>query len=136
MRNIFSLKREAEKEAYKFFDENIRSLKKNKKGEVDNKAPGLVDNDVDAFRHAYVSGRYVQEHSEVVAKVLGDAQEVFPGGSSNPQNSDLSNGNIFDRANFVSAIESGVYPGYLVANIDGLAIPMSKPDGITSNNLG
>ena len=151
----------------------------------------------------------------MVAKFLGDAQEVFPGGSSNPQNSDaaknmdkwnnevgrkygkntksreelakllqkalengeliislddprkfggetsfqfdsnkpvivlketetgrnelfcdLSNGNIFDREGFVVAIGSGKYPGYAVASIDGLATPMSKSDGIASNNLG
>jgi len=215
MSNIFSLKHEAEEEAYKYFDKNIRPLKKNGKGEVDNTAPGLVDNDVDSFRHAYVSGRYVQEYNEVVAKVLGDAQEVFPGGSSNPQNSDaaknmdkwnnevgrkygkntksredlakllqkalengeliislddprkfggetsfqfdsnkpvivlketetgrnelfcdLSNGNIFDREGFVVAIGSGKHPGYTVTSIDGLATPMSKPDGVASNNLG
>tara|TARA_Y100001935_G_C17248666_1_gene479756 strand:+ start:328 stop:975 length:648 start_codon:yes stop_codon:yes gene_type:complete len=215
MSNIFSLKREAEKAAYKYFDKNIRPLKKNENGEVDNTAPGLVDNDVDAFRHAYVSGRYVQEYNEVVAKILGDAQEVFPGGSSNPQNSDaaknmdkwnndigrkygkkaksreelaellkkalengeliislddsrkfgvdisyqydpnrpvivlkenktgrnelfcdLSNGDIFDRESFVTAIGNGEYPGYTVASIDGLATPMSKPDGVASNNLG
>jgi len=49
---------------------------------------------------------------------------------------DLSNGNIFDRESFVASIESGEYPGYTVASIDGLATPMSKPDGIPSNNLG
>lgn len=215
MSNIFSLKHDAEKEAYKFFDENIRRLKKNQTGEVDNKALGLVDNDVDAFRHAYVSGRYVKDYSDVVAKVLGDAQEVFPGGSSNPQHSDvaknmdkwnnevgrkygkntksrqelaellqqalengeliislddprtfgketsvqfdsnrpvivlketetgrnelfcdLSNGNIFDCERFVSLIERGEYSGYTVASIDGLKTPMSKPDGVKSNNLG
>ena len=90
MSNIFSLKHDAEKEAYKFFNETIRRLKKNKNGEVDNKDLGLVDNDVDAFRHAYVSGRYAQEHGDVVAKVLGDAQEVFPGGSRHPQHSDVA----------------------------------------------
>jgi len=49
---------------------------------------------------------------------------------------DLSNGDIFDRESFVAAIEKGKYPGYLIATIDGLATPMSKPDGVTSNNLG
>ena len=49
---------------------------------------------------------------------------------------DLSNGNVFDRESFVASIESGEYPGYTVASIDGLETPMSKPDGVTSNNLG
>jgi len=215
MSNFYTLKSEAEKESYEYFDKNIRNLIKNKSGEVDNTASGLVDNDVDAFRHAYVSGRYTQEYGEAAAKVAGDLQELFPGGSSNPQNSDLaknmdywnndvgrkygkkaksrqeliellhralengeliislndsrkfgeetsfqfdstkpiivlketetgrnelfcdvSNGNIFDREGFVASIGNGKYPGYTVASIDGLATPMSKPDGITSNNLG
>ena len=215
MSNFYTLKSEAEKESYEYFDKNIRNLIKNKSGEVDNTASGLVDNDVDAFRHAYVSGRYTQEYGEAAAKVAGDLQELFPGGSSNPQNSDLaknmdywnnevgrkygkkaksreelaellkkaleageliislddprkfgektsykvdpnkpivvlkenetgknelfcdlSNGNIFDRESFVAGIGNGEYPGYTVASIDGLATPMSKPDGVTSNNLG
>ncbi len=49
---------------------------------------------------------------------------------------DLSNGDIFNREGFVAAIGNGKYPGYTVASIDGLATPMSKPDGVTSNNLG
>lgn len=215
MSNFYTLKSEAEKESYEYFDKNIRNLIKNKNGEVDNMASGLVDNDVDAFRHAYVSGRYTQEYGETAAKVAGDLQELFPGGSSNPQNSDLaknmdywnnevgrkygkktksrqeliellhralengeliislddprkfgektsfkvdpnkpivvlkenetgrnelfcdlSNGDIFDREGFVAAIGNGKYPGYTVASIDGLATPMSKPDGVASNNLG
>ena len=215
MSNFYTLKSEAEKEAYEYFDRNIRTLIKNKTGEVDNTASGLVDNDVDAFRHAYVSGRYTQEYGETAAKVAGDLQELFPGGSSNPQNSDLaknmdywnnevgrkygnkaksrqelaellkqalengelilslddprkhegktslqiddekpvivlkenetgrnevfldlSNGDIFDREGFVSAIENGQYPGYTVASIDGKVTPMSKPDGVKANNLG
>jgi len=215
MSNFYTLKSEAEKESYEYFDKDIRNLIKNKSGEVDNTASGLVDNDVDAFRHAYVSGRYTQEYGEAAAKVAGDLQELFPGGSSNPQNSDaaknmdkwnndigrkygkkaksreelaellkkalengeliislddsrkfgvdisyqydpnrpvivlkenktgrnelfcdLSNGDIFDRELFVTAIGNGEYPGYTVASIDGLETPMSKPDGIPSNNLG
>ena len=48
----------------------------------------------------------------------------------------LSNGDVFDRENFVNAIENGVFPGYTVASIEGLATPISKPDGVESNNLG
>jgi len=49
---------------------------------------------------------------------------------------DLSNGNIFDRETFVNAISNGNYPGYSIASVDGIATPMSKPDGVTANNLG
>ncbi|MFC1771719.1 DUF6973 domain-containing protein [Candidatus Margulisiibacteriota bacterium] len=49
---------------------------------------------------------------------------------------DLSNGNIMDRENFVSAIESGQYPGYQLAQINSIITPISKPDDSAENNLG
>ena len=51
-----TLRDEAEAEAYQYFDENIRELPKNSDGTINTSAPGFHDNDVDAFRHAYVSG--------------------------------------------------------------------------------
>ncbi len=50
--------------------------------------------------------------------------------------SDKSNAKIMDRNEFVDAIHTGLYPGYTVANINQMVIPMSKPDAVTSNNLG
>jgi len=215
MANIITLRNEAKKEAYSYFNENIHPLVMKENGDVDYSKNVLWDNDVDAFRHAYVSGVYTLEYDENTAKRLGVLQERFPGvGSSSPnsENSrnmdywnnevgrqygnkakskqelaellhkalkngeliislddprkfggetsfqidsnkpvivlkenetgknelfcDLSNGNIFDRESFVAGIGNGEYPGYTVASIDGLATPMSKPDGVTSNNLG
>ena len=49
---------------------------------------------------------------------------------------DFSTGDILDRETFVTAIESGNYPGYTVTTIDSIKTPMSKPDKVTSNNLG
>jgi len=49
---------------------------------------------------------------------------------------DQITGDIFDRSGFVNAINSNKYKGYTLASIDGLATPMSKPDKVTSNNLG
>jgi hypothetical protein len=48
----------------------------------------------------------------------------------------IDTGDIFDRSGFVNAINSNKYKGYTLASIDGLATPMSKPDKVTSNNLG
>ncbi|MCB9061541.1 MAG: hypothetical protein H6622_08475 [Halobacteriovoraceae bacterium] len=62
---------QARDECYEYFDRNIRELKKNPNGKVDPAADGLQNNDVDAFRHAYVSGVMVQEFSESTAEILG-----------------------------------------------------------------
>ena len=82
MANIITLKGEAEKEAYSYFSENIRSLVMKENGEVDYNKNVLWDNDIDAFRHAYVSGIYALEYNEDVAEKLGILQERFPGGGS------------------------------------------------------
>ena len=78
---------EATKEAYIYFDKNIRALPKDENGQVDTMAPGFVDNDVDAFRHAYVSGVFTQEYNEQTANLLGWLNEgtsiLSPFGSTN-----------------------------------------------------
>ena len=85
MINIFALKDEAEMESYVYFDSHIRKLARNSKGEIDRSASGLVDNDVDAFRHAYTSGVFTQVFSEGSAEKLGILQEASGGnyGSGN-----------------------------------------------------
>lgn len=47
---------EARAEAYKFFDRHIGRLPTNSDGTIKLHGSWLDDNDVDAFRHAYVSG--------------------------------------------------------------------------------
>ncbi len=49
---------------------------------------------------------------------------------------DFSTGDILDRETFVTAIESGNYPGYTISTINSIKTPISKPDKVTSNNLG
>lgn len=39
------------------------------------------------------------------------------------------------RAEFVSAIERGAYPGYHVRQIGGVKTPVSNPDKSENNNL-
>jgi hypothetical protein len=216
MINVFKLKDEALDEAYVYFDKKIRSLPKDENVRVDRFAHGLVDNDVDAFRHAYVSAVFAKELGVGEAKFYGFLQEILGGNGSSTNNSDaaknmdywnndvgrkygkdfsktradllklihdalkndeliidlndfrkygkdmsyvldpqkpvivlnenktgrnelfcdLLSGNIFDRETFVNEIENGKYSGYTVASIDGMATPMSKPDGVTANNLG
>lgn len=74
----FSLKNKARDEAYEYFDKNIRPLIKNSSGKIDPTAHGLVDNDVDAFRHAFVSGVFTQTYSEEVADSFGRVNEYSP----------------------------------------------------------
>lgn len=49
---------------------------------------------------------------------------------------DTVTGKTMTRSQFVKQINSGNYKDYYVRNINGLATPVSKPDGNTSNNLG
>ena len=212
---IFDLKIEALQEAYIYFDKNIRVLPKDQDDNIDESQVGFVDNDVDAFRHAYVSGVYTQEFDANTAKFGGIVNEFFSINGSNPSTSDAAknmdywnnavgrkyakkassrielakmlhealtqgemiidlndprqyegdmsfsidpkrpivvlkesdtkrnelfvdmvSGIIMTREEFVAEINSGKYSGYTVASVDGLAIPMSKADGRTDNNLG
>lgn len=73
-------------EAYEYFDAQIRRLPRDKAGKIKLSGPELDDNDVDAFRHAYVSGVFTQEYGETVANIFGLLNEFDPAGSySNSQ---------------------------------------------------
>jgi len=91
---------EAEAESYEFFDKNIRELPKNPDGTINTTAREFHDNDVDAFRHAYVSGVFTQEYSETAADVFGRLNEFFGpdlySNSTNPRalNMDLWNNSV------------------------------------------
>jgi hypothetical protein len=82
-----NLMSEATKEAYIYFETKIRPLPKDENGQIDATASGLVDNDVDAFRHAYVSGVFTKEYNEQTANILGWLNEgtsiLSPFGSTN-----------------------------------------------------
>jgi hypothetical protein len=92
---IYTLKDEAQSQLYEWFDKEVRSLPKDKNGKVDPMGDGLVDNDVDAMRHAFVSGVYTLEYSEQTAEMMGRLNELgnFNYSSSAPgsENMDLWN---------------------------------------------
>ena len=94
------LKEEAKNEVYMLIDENYRKLPKKSDGTINEFAGGFQDNDVDALRHAYVSGVFVQVYNVSFAEFLGNMQEVFPGyGASSPtggrqKNMDLWNNSV------------------------------------------
>lgn len=98
MLKIYTLKEEAKNEVYEKIDKHLRKLPRNSDGTINEFASGFSDNDVDALRHAYVSGVYTLEYGEETAEILGRLQEfVFSDSSSaHPQseNMDLWNNEI------------------------------------------
>lgn len=90
MKNVNRLKNEALAEAYDYFDKTIRRLPRDTSGNIDQSLEGFSDNDVDAFRHAYVSGVLTQELNANKAAFWGWVNEAFPGGGSSSQHSEAS----------------------------------------------
>lgn len=77
---IFSLVNDARDESYEIFDKKVRPLPKNEDGSF-RITNAFHDNDVDAFRHAYVSGVVTQDYSERTADILGQLNELTPSAS-------------------------------------------------------
>ena len=78
MPRILNVVNDAKLEAYRYFDKNIRKLPKTSDGSFDETKPGFSNNDVDAFRHAYVSGVITIEYSSMTADILGRLNELVP----------------------------------------------------------
>ena len=72
---ILSLMFEARIEVYQLIDAHYRPMPKKEDGSIDEYAKGLGNNDIDALRHAYVSGRYTMEFGEATADILGRLNE-------------------------------------------------------------
>lgn len=72
---ILTLMLEARLEVYKFIDSQYKPMPKKGDGSIDEYAKGLGNNDIDALRHAYVSGRYTMEFGEETANILGRLNE-------------------------------------------------------------
>lgn len=89
---------DAKLEAFRYFDKNIRKLPKKSDGSFDETKPEFSNNDVDAFRHAYVSGVITIEYSSTTADILGRLNELVPSLSPNSDqnevNMDLFNNHV------------------------------------------
>ncbi|MGE3609587.1 MAG: hypothetical protein AB7I27_08375 [Bacteriovoracaceae bacterium] len=72
---ILNLMFEARLEVYQLIDSHYRPMPKKPDGTIDEYAKGLGNNDIDALRHAYVSGRYTMEFGEETADILGRLNE-------------------------------------------------------------
>lgn len=132
MKNAYKIKNEAQDEAYRYFDQHIRPLPKKSDGQFNDHGSGFVDNDVDAFRHAYVSGVFAMEIGAVSAAFLGVLNEVIPGGGSSgangavAQNMDFWNNKIGrkygrkakNKAELLKMIHSALNKGELIININ------------------
>jgi hypothetical protein len=98
MVKIYTLRDEAKIEAYEFIEKYLRKLPKNEDGSFNELTDEFGDNDVDALRHAYVSGVYAMEYSGDTAEKLGRLQELvfFDSSSAHPQseNMDLWNNSV------------------------------------------
>ncbi|MFN8369574.1 MAG: hypothetical protein U0T83_02990 [Bacteriovoracaceae bacterium] len=90
MREPFTLREEAKHEVYLFIDKKLRKLPRNSDGTMKESGEGFEDNDVDALRHAYVSGIFTQEYGETVADIFGRLNERYPGGGISSSNSENS----------------------------------------------
>ncbi len=72
---ILTLMLEARLEVYQLIDSHYKPMPKKPDGSIDEYAKGLGNNDIDALRHAYVSGRYTMEFGEATADILGRMNE-------------------------------------------------------------
>lgn len=84
-------------ESYAYFDKYVRKLPRND-DESFKITLEFADSDIDAFRHAYVSGRYTQEYSEWVADVLGQLNEVVSYASPGPRHPREKNMDLWNNA--------------------------------------
>jgi hypothetical protein len=73
---IYHLKDEALMDLYRRLDKDLRPMPKKPDGSIDPYGLGLEDNDVDALRHAYISGVYTIEFNEGTAELLGRLNEL------------------------------------------------------------
>ncbi len=140
-----ALRDEAEREGYQYFDSHIRALPKKPDGSIDTQLPGFGDNDVDAFRHAYVSGVLTHEYGEQVATLLGWMNELMPSSDSGRgRNMDLWNNEIGrklalkhkTRKALLAAIKHALESGQLITNLSddrayGEAL-VPRPEGESS----
>lgn len=72
---IYQLKDQALADLYKRLEKDLRPLPKKPDGSIDHYGIGLEDNDVDALRHAFISGVYTIEFNAGLSELLGRLNE-------------------------------------------------------------
>jgi hypothetical protein len=93
---IWDLQFDARDELYSMIDLHLQPLAKDSDGNINPAARGLVDNQIDALRHAYVSAVYTIEYGEGTADLLGRLREYFHSSATeiNSRNMDLWNNSV------------------------------------------
>ncbi len=138
--NPLTIREEAELEGYIYFDKHIRLLPRKSDGSINTMQPGFQHNDVDAFRHAYVSGIFMHKYGEKVASLLGWINEYWSD-SVYDRNMDLWNNKVGrelacnhkTKEALADAIKDALQDGKLIIRLSdervykGAAIP--KPEG-------
>ncbi len=111
---VNAIKDQAEQEAYKYFNDNIRPLPKTSSGKWDVASGAFRNTDVDAFRHAYVSGVFTQKFNELIAYILGELNELhgdISGNSFEERNMDLWNNAIGRKYGSLTNLDPRIYKG-------------------------
>ena len=72
---IYQLKDEALLDLYRRLDKDLRPMPRKSDGSIEPYGLGLEDNDVDAMRHAFISGVYTLEYNASLSELLGRLQE-------------------------------------------------------------
>lgn len=115
MINPFELRDRGRDDCYIYFDKNIRTLEKDSNGKIDPASFGLENNDVDAFRHACVSGVLTIEYNEMAADILGRLNEYLTldlySNSKDPRslNMDLWNNSIGRKYGKISKTQEDLF---------------------------
>lgn len=127
MKDIYKIKNEAQEEAYRYFDQHIRPLPKKPDGQFNDHGRGFVDNDVDAFRHAYVSGVFAMEIGSGSAAFWGFLNEITSiGNDALARNMDFWNNKIGrkygrkakNKAELLKMIQNALKKGELIIDLN------------------
>ena len=133
---FLDLETETEEEAYSLIDKHLRLLPRNSDGIFNTAFKEFHHNDVDALRHAYVSGVFAMEYNAITSDMLGRLRELFPGNSpagnlrqqSRARNMDLWNNAVDRRYGKISKTREELFQHLFEALKKGeLIIDLSDP---------
>ena len=128
-KKLLKEKKDAEFEAYQYFNNHIRKIDPDKDGH---------NNELDAFRHAYVSGVFAMKYGTYISKKLGDHHEEANPNPESERNMDEWNNNVGrhygskakNRNALADMLKTALEHGELIVD---LADPRKYSDAIDQN---